>query len=813
MVYKSKQSLLGRKDDINAWYRKEPQQITKTSDVTLSVSQIEALYVLADSLRKNLKGKKDMFEEQMIKGGTISDKIATLVLLLQRDVFGNLNLFDNLLNICASKSSRHSELAIEATADLFIQNILPSRCLKHFKDQNLAVVHESVKKKENTYNEHLKFWYTEETIKTKYKQFVSIIKEKSASNIENIKEPALKIVRSLIRVSQEQRDELIRTLLQKLNDKDRKIGGRCLDYLLHVTNPTEGNPFYTNNLDRNMVVREATTFLFTPNTNQNAKLYAVRYLSLIELNSERDREIAKSMIDTFIKILKQQITIKDVENNICGGALSGIYRAISWGKLNPEDYLDSLKHMFDIARKSNFNTSVEALRVIWSISEASRDPRLLSGFYHILYSRISEAGNQNPYKSTLFLNIIVKSVKSDPDIGRAKAIIKRLLQTSLYSSTPFACAVLIKVKEMMAYKPGLRTLLTQSEEFVKIQDEEEEERFFDVPENKITFEGNQDKVEEEEEDEDKITFEGNLNDEFTGKKPKPKKVEKVVEKEKPKEKPKLNQIYYNLKEPYPEKSHADKTSLWEVNLFKNYFHPSVSKITETILENKKLDYDGDPMLDYTLTKFLDKFNYKKPKENEKNQKVSLNSEDFANLPLTSVKSDDLFHYNFTKQKLKQKKLALENLKKKKEEVKKKKIQSSESLKKIQESLKDDPTSNEYYFSYDDLDRVLETDQLDDEQVDQLLMEYGSSEEEDEEKEEKKNKKKKKKDFGYDVTSGELEISSKANQDEIHDLMEPETESDNEEVTDSKKRKKRWSAKDKLKNVKVKKPVKEKKEKK
>lgn len=800
MVYKSKQSILARKDLKNAWYNKELQAITKKSDTKLSVSQIEALYLHADNLRKNFQGKMDVFEEKMIKTGTISDRIATIILLIQRDIVGHLNLLDSLLNLCASKSSRHSELAIEATADLFIQNVLPSRALTHFKDQKLAIVHESVKNKENIYDDHLIFWFVEETIKTKYKQFVSILKEKSLSLIENVKEPALKIIRSLIRISEEQREELIRILINKLNDKDRKISGRCLDYLLNVTNPTEGNPFFTQNLDRQMAVKETASFIFSPKVNTNSKLYAIRYLSFIELNSERDKEIARVMIDTYIKVLNQQISLKDFENNIIGATLSGIYRALSWGKLNPEDYLESLKVMFDVARKSHFNISVEALRCIWKISDASRDPRLLSGFYHILYSRIIEAGNQNSHTSDLFLNILVKAVKADVNIGRSKAIVKRLLQTSLYSTTPFTCAALIKLREIIAYKPGLKTLLTESEQFLKI-DDDEEERFFDVPEDKITF------------DEEKVSFEGDLNQEISLKVKKDKK--KKEEKKEKEEKPVKNQIYYNLKEPYPEKSHSDKTVLWEIDVLNTFFHPSVTKISESVMNNKRLEYNGDPMVDYTLMKFLDKFNYKKPKEDEKNKKNPLNSEEFANLPLTSVKEDDLFHYNYTKEKLKQKRLILENLKKKKEEIKQNKLIKNQKLIKIQESMKDDfieekEESGNYRYSYDDLDKVLEVDTLDDEQLDGLLMQLESSD--DESGDEKSKKKKKKKDFGYDVTSGELEVSSKANQDEIQDLLEPETESEDEEKP-GQKRKNRWSAKEKMKNVKVKRPQKEKKEKK
>ena len=48
--------------------------------------------------------------------------------------------------------------------------------------------------------------------------------------------------------------------------------------------------------------------------------------------------------------------------------------------------------------------------------------------------------------------------------------------------------------------------------------------------------------------------------------------------------------------------------------FQNHFHPSVKVYSEKFFKGSKLEYNGDPFIDFTLIKFLDKFVNRKPKK-------------------------------------------------------------------------------------------------------------------------------------------------------------------------------------------------------
>lgn len=70
---------------------------------------------------------------------------------------------------------------------------------------------------------------------------------------------------------------------------------------------------------------------------------------------------------------------------------------------------------------------------------------------------------------------------------------------------------------------------------------------------------------------------------------------------------------------FPGKVQLEK-NLWELSLLSHHFHPSVSKFTAD--SNGKISFKGDPLKDFSLTPFLDKFAFRNPKSLDKLAKQS-----------------------------------------------------------------------------------------------------------------------------------------------------------------------------------------------
>lgn len=53
--------------------------------------------------------------------------------------------------------------------------------------------------------------------------------------------------------------------------------------------------------------------------------------------------------------------------------------------------------------------------------------------------------------------------------------------------------------------------------------------------------------------------------------------------------------------------------MWELVCLKKHVHPTVSKFATNLLEGIPFEYKSNPLIDFTLANFLDRFSLKKSK--------------------------------------------------------------------------------------------------------------------------------------------------------------------------------------------------------
>lgn len=71
---------------------------------------------------------------------------------------------------------------------------------------------------------------------------------------------------------------------------------------------------------------------------------------------------------------------------------------------------------------------------------------------------------------------------------------------------------------------------------------------------------------------------------------------------------------YSPAEPDPLLAKAELEAPWELTLLAKHYHPSVAKWAKSLLEGDELVYAGDPIRDFQIIPFLDRFSFKKPKK-------------------------------------------------------------------------------------------------------------------------------------------------------------------------------------------------------
>jgi hypothetical protein len=185
-----------------------------------------------------------------------------------------------------------------------------------------------------------------------------------------------------------------------------------------------------------------------------------------------------------------------------------------------------------------------------------------------------------------------------------------------------------------------------------------------------------------------------------------------------------------------------------------YFHPTVNKFSNFILSNEtNFKSDGDPLIDLTLIKFLDKFCFKKAKKIKNNEKI-LNDTPNIEIDEKVIKEDEKFFYKY----LQEKKRKVKELK---EETKSNKKQKLEKI--IKESIySGNDMDYESDHSYSELNEHI-NDNFNDEELDKILININDEEDDINDLDiNYKAKKENDNNFSYDVTVGDINDISNGN---------------------------------------------------
>uniref|UniRef100_A0A3P9LMJ3 CCAAT enhancer binding protein zeta n=1 Tax=Oryzias latipes TaxID=8090 RepID=A0A3P9LMJ3_ORYLA len=341
---------------------------------------------------------------------------------------------------------------------------------------------------------------------------------------------------------------------------------------------------------------------------------------------------------------------KDIESKMLSALLAGVNRAYPYASAGDEKVKEQLDTLFKVVHLVKFNTAVQALMLLFQVMDSEQS--ISDRFYSTVYRKMLDPGLSSSSRQNMFLNLLYKSLKADVVLRRVKAFVKRLLQVSAEQSASFACGALFLVSEVMKAKPGLKLLLQE-------EGDGEEEEFKDLKEEN-TF--SDDEGEERFLDADKQ--EEGVSEKAMEAKPAASWVHHQ-NREGRKSSERYDPLHRN-----PLYCGADHTTLWELQRLAQHFHPSVSLFATTILQGESIQYTGDPLQDFTLIRFLDRFVFRNPKQLKGKQNTDsallrpkqrlpvnslpVNCAEFLSKEESQIPVDEIFFYRFFKKKQQEK---------------------------------------------------------------------------------------------------------------------------------------------------------------
>ncbi|KND90402.1 Ribosome biogenesis protein MAK21 [Tolypocladium ophioglossoides CBS 100239] len=455
------------------------------------------------------------FLSTIMSSGTLTDKVSALTLAIQESPVHNTRAFDALMTLASKKSRAQAIGAVGALVDLLGPGtLLPSnRRLRTFQSQPglLGALQRNSIKSWNPSQRlpgkvtgaHLIAWIYEDWLKETYFKIIQLLEAWCSDEIEYSRMKAVDFVYGLLKDKPEQESNLLTLLVNKLGDRDRKIASRASYLLLQLQVSHPGmKPIIVRAVEQDILLH--------PSQDTRSKYYAINTLNQTILSS-KEPSVAESLIriyfDIFVTLLKAgnlgfggtQIESGDANeaknkpakpngkpkgeraanksgktgaskppvpeteaaDKLVSAILTGVNRAAPFVGANDAIMETHLNTLFKIAHSANFNTGMQALLLIQHLSAA----RNLANdrFYRTLYEFLLDPRLVTSSKQALYLNLLLRALKSDVDVRRVKAFTKRMLQVAGLHQPPFVCGLLYVISHLRQTFPDLSTLVEEPE--------------------------------------------------------------------------------------------------------------------------------------------------------------------------------------------------------------------------------------------------------------------------------------------------------------------------------------------------------------
>ncbi|KAL8705287.1 MAG: hypothetical protein Q9201_001574 [Fulgogasparrea decipioides] len=557
------------------------------------------------------------FYSTIMSSGTLSDKISALTLSIQESPLHNVKTLEVLVGLARKRSRGQAVEVLGALKDLFgLGSVLPpGRKLRAFASQPdlLAVFSSKLRWVSNDTlpkpltEAHLILWAFEDWLKNIYFEILKILETWCNDEVVFARGKAVDYVCELLREKPEQEANLLRLLVNKLGDSDKKIASKTSYNILQLET---AHPL----MKPTIISAIENDLLFRSGQSLHAQYYAIITLNQTIL-SGKEEHVAKKLLDIYFslfakllakpkpklpgvdtirinqkgeiqggggpagKAAKRKAALKekstavedDLREKMLSAILSGVNRAVPYTNTSDGSFEQHLDTLFRITHSSNFNTSIQALMLIQQLNDTNQS--FVDRYYRTLYESLLDPRLLTSSKQALYLNLLFKSLRSDLNIKRVKAFTKRLLQVVSMHQPSFACGALYMLRELEGTFAGFSAFIDDPEE----NGSDEEEVFHDVQDDETV-----------------------------------QPIPQAEPKHPTRQKRKIPT--YDSRKRDPEHSNADKSCLWELVPFLTHYHPSVSLFATRLLSHAPMPPKPD-LSSHTLIHFLDRFVYRNPKTN------------------------------------------------------------------------------------------------------------------------------------------------------------------------------------------------------
>lgn len=358
-------------------YSLEPQPRDVVSQYkTLAQKLYEHEINLFKNKTNNQKGAASTWMKAIVSSGTLGDRMAAMILLIQDDAIHTLQFVETLVSLVKKKGSKQQCLmALDTFKELLITDLLPdSRKLRIFSQHPFNKLEQLSSGNKDSRDRRLILWYFEHQLKHLVAEFVQVLETLSHDSLVATKTRALVVAHELLCNKPEEEKALLVQVVNKLGDPQNRIATKA-SHLLETLLSKHPNM-------KGIVCGEVERLLFRSNISSKAQYYAICFLNQMVLSHE-ESELANKLITLYFCFFRTCIKKKDIESKMLSALLTGVNRAYPYAQTGDDKVREQVDTLFKVLHVVNFNTSVQALMLLFQVMNSQQT--ISDRYYAALY--------------------------------------------------------------------------------------------------------------------------------------------------------------------------------------------------------------------------------------------------------------------------------------------------------------------------------------------------------------------------------------------------------------------------------------------
>ncbi|XP_061005531.1 CCAAT/enhancer-binding protein zeta-like [Dama dama] len=273
----------------------------------------------------NQKGASSTWMKVTVSSGTLGDRMAAMILLIQDDAIHTLQFVETLVNLVKKKGSKQQCLmALDTFKELLITDLLPdNRKLRVFSQHPFDKLEQLSSGNRDSRDRRLIVWYFEHQLKHLVAEFVQVLETLSHDSLVTTKTRALMVAHELLCNKPEEEKAFLVQVVNKLGDPQNRIATKA-SHLLETLLCKHPNM-------KGAVCGEVERLLFRSNISAKAQYYAICFLNQMVLSHE-ESELANKLITLYFCFFQTCIKKKDIESKMLSALLTGVNRAYPYAQ-------------------------------------------------------------------------------------------------------------------------------------------------------------------------------------------------------------------------------------------------------------------------------------------------------------------------------------------------------------------------------------------------------------------------------------------------------------------------------------------------